>query len=57
MANLRSLRILATTPHDDICGARLGSQVLLIHIIALSNLLEQARCARNHAADIFPRIR
>jgi len=55
--HLRSLRILGPTPHDDVCGTRLGAQVLLVDGVALGDLLEETRGARDHAADVFARVR
>jgi hypothetical protein len=53
---LRSLRILGTTPHDNICRARLGAQVLLVHRITLCNLLEHTTGSRKHATEIILRV-
>lgn len=55
--SLRSLCILATTPHDDVCGARFGPQILLVHLVARSDFLEQARSARHHAGHVLASIR
>lgn len=56
LRNVRSLRILGSTPHDDICRTCLGPEILLVHVVARDGLLEQARCTANHTADVAARI-
>lgn len=54
--HIRSLTILASTPHDHVCGTRLCPQIPLIYLVALSDLLEQPHSGRSHAAEIAPSI-
>lgn len=49
---IRSLRILASTPHDHICRAGLRPLVLPVHGVASCSLLEKAHSSRCHAAQI-----
>ena len=55
--HIRSLTILAPTPHNHIRGTRLRPQILLVHVIAIDGFLEEAQRRRSHTADIAARVR
>lgn len=50
------LRVLGPGPHDDIGGRRFGPQVLLIHVVAGRDFLEERGGSRKHAADVVARV-
>lgn len=54
--NSRRLCVLASTPHDYICGTSLGLQILLVDAVALDSLFEQRCRVADHAANITTRI-
>ncbi|SRR6266480_2109043 len=54
--HIRSLTVLASTPHDNVCGTRFCFQIPLIYFIALCDLLEQSHRSRSHAAEVAPSV-
>ena len=54
--NLRSLRVLASTPHDDIRWARLGLLRFLVPLLPLRGLLQETHRCAGHAAHVAPGV-